>query len=367
MTLLATPFHARAAEANRFNAWENRSGFTLASRYSHADEEAVAARFGAVLADISWHWRMQFTGSHAVEFVSKLFTRDVASLAQGTALDTLWLNDAGAVRGAGTVVRFAEDSFVLISTHEDAEWITGAARLFDVTVRDLTTVEGGLALIGPAAQKIMSAAGMDANLPPMTFGRLVWRGLAVTLSRVGLGYELWCDPDSALIVWDRLMAAGRAYALRPAGQAALDTLEFESGVMRPGRDYQPARDGFTPGPSPQSLGLSSLVDRAHIFNGRAGVLGAGADTSLAGVLLDSDSPMPNATLTHRGLVVGRTLNSRFSPAMRCAVAFAILDGPWPANDLTAGTTPCRPVALPFLPIPAPIGATEIAPAAVHRD
>ena len=366
MTLLATPFHARAAEVNEFNAWENRGGFTLATCYSHAEEEAVAARFGAALADITWHWRVQLTGPRAVEFVSKLFTRDVTSLAPGTAMEALWLNDAGAVRGAGTVVRFAEDSFLLVSTHEDAEWITGAARLFDVAVRDLTTVEGGLALVGPAARKILTSAGIDGDLPAMTFGRLVWRGLVVTLSRIGLGYELWCEPDSALIVWDRLTAAGRAYALRLAGQAALDSLEFESGILRPGRDYQPARDGFTPQPSPQSLGLSGFVDRAHVFNGRAGMLGAGADALLAGVLLDSDAPVPNVTLTHRGRVVGRTLNSCFSPAMRCAVAFAILEGPWPPSDLMAGPTPCRPTALPFLPIPAPIGATENAPTAVQH-
>jgi glycine cleavage system aminomethyltransferase T len=111
--------------------------------------------------------------------------------------------------------------------------------------------------------------------------------------------------------------------------------------------------------------LSGLVDRAHVFNGRAGMLGAGADASLVGVLLDSDVPVPNLTLTQRGQVVGRTLNSRFSPAMQCAIAFAILTGPWPAGGLLAGATPCRPVALPFLPIPAPIGATENAPTAVQ--
>ena len=367
MTLLATPFHARAVEANRFNAWENRGGFTLATSYSRAEEEAVAARFGAVAADISWRWRVQLTGPHVAEFVSRLFTKDAAGLAQGTALKALWLNDAGAVRGAGTVARIAEDSFLLVCTLEDADWITGAARLFDVTIRDVTRVEGGLALVGPAVHRILSAAGIDAELPPMTFGRRIWRGLVVTLSRLGLGYELWCDPDSALIVWERLMAAGRPYALRPAGQAALDILEIESGVMHPGRDYQPARDGFTPGPSPQSLGLTGLVDRAHVFNGRAGVLAAGADSSLAGVLLDGDTPVPNATLTHRGQAVGRTLSSRFSPAMRCAIAFAILDGPWPASDLMAGSTPCRAAALPFLPIPAPIGATEHAPADVQQS
>jgi glycine cleavage system aminomethyltransferase T len=364
MNLLATPFHARAAQSNRHNAWETRGGFTLATCYSDTEEEALAARFGAVITDVSWHWRIELSGAQVVEFVSRLFTRNVASLRPGFAMEALWLNDTGAVRGAGTVARLADDTFLLFAAREDASWITSAARLYDVTVRERTTREGVLALIGPASFRLLRAAGLDAAVAPMTFGSIAWRGLDVTISRFGLGFELWCDSDSALIVWDRLRAAGRRYALRPAGQAALDILEFESGIMRAGRDYAPARDGFAAQPSPQSLGLSALVDRSHIFNGRAGVLAAGPDTSLGGVLLDSETPVDKVALTHQGREIGHTLAARYSPAMRCAIAFAILNGPWPASAVSAGATPCRPAALPFLPLPAPMDATETATAAV---
>ena len=364
MTLRATPFHARAAEANRFNAWENRGGCTLASRYGRSDEEAVAARFGAVIADISWHWRAEIAGPRAREFAFRLFTRDVSALAIGTAKEALWLNDAGAVRGAGSVARLAEDRFLLVSTLEDSDWVASAARLYDVAVRDVTAEEGGLALIGPTARKILTAAGIDTDVAPMATRRFDWRGLDTVLSRFGLGYELWCDPDGALIMWDRLVTAGRGFALRPAGLEALDILEYESGVTRAAREFRPARDGFAPQPSPQSLGLSGLVDRAHVFNGRTGVIAAGSDASLAGVVLDSEDPVDGAPLTHDGRTVGRMLNSRFSPAMRAVIGMAILADPWPAGRLMAGPTPCRPVALPFLPIPAPIGATENMPASV---
>jgi len=364
MSLLATPFHARAAELSRNNVWETRNGFTLASCYGRTDDEALAARFGAVLADISWHWRIEIAGLRAVEFVSRLFTRNPASLMPGMALEALWLNDAGAVRGAGTLARTGEDSFRLVAALEDADWIARAARLYGVTIADKTAAEGGLALIGPAASKVLDAAGLDGAPEPMSARRVSWRGLDVTLSRFGLGYELWCEPDIALIAWDRLVAAGQGWALRPAGQAALDILEFESGLMRAGRDYRPARDGFAPQPSPQSLGLGGLVDRSHIFNGRAGVFAGGPDSPLSGVLLDGEKPVPGAVLTHQGRALGRTLSSRFSPAMRCAIAFAIVPGTWPASGLMAGTMPCRAAALPFLPIPAPMDATEPSPAAV---
>ncbi len=357
--LRATPFHARAVEANRLNAWESRAGFTLASHYGVVEEETVAARFGAVLADISWYWRAAISGARAGELVSRFFTRNASALGVGAALDALWLNDAGAVRGAGSVIREERDGFVLVSAQEDMDWLAGAADLYDVTVRE-SSAQGVLSLVGPASARILSAAGLDANLPPLAKRRRQWRGLEVSLSRLGMGFEIWCEADDALIVWDRLMAAGRPFALVPVGQIALDTIEFESGIMRPGREFTPARDGFAPQPSPQSLGLCALVDRTHMFNGRSGYLAGGPDTTLWGVLLDGETPIAGTPLHHEGRAVGRTLGARYSPALQQVIAFALLDEPLPAGDLKAGTLSCRPTGLPFLPIPSPMGTTESA-------
>jgi glycine cleavage system aminomethyltransferase T len=357
MNLNASPFHARAVEANRLNTWENRGGFTLAADYGSVEEEAIAARFGAVVADVSWHPRVELSGEQAPAFVARLCTRNAAALGLGAALEVLWLNDAGAVRGQGTVIRIAANRFLLASAAADGEWIENAARLYGVAVTDRTRSEGVLALIGPASGKILKAAGLDGDLPLLCFRTAVWRGLDVSLSRLGLGFEIGCSSEDALIVWDRLAAAGRSYALLPAGQAALDILETESGVLSPLRDYTPAREGFATVPTPQSLGLSALVDRAHLFNGRAGFLAAGPDTRLAGILLDGDSPRPGTPLRRGSEPVGRTLGGRFSPALRQAIAFASVPETLPDGLLTAGGSAARLIGLPFLPIPA---ATETA-------
>ncbi len=361
MSLNATPFHARAVEANRLNAWENRGGFTLAADYGSVEEEAIAAHFGAVMADVSWHWRVELSGDQAPAFVARLFTRDAAALGFGAALEVLWLNDAGAVRGQGTVIRTAANRFLLASAAADAEWIANAARLYGVAVTDRTGSGGVLALIGPAAGKILKAAGLDDNLPPLCFRRTVWRGLDISLSRLGLGFEIGCNTDDALIVWDRLAAAGRSYALLPAGQAALDILETESGILRPLRDYTPACEGFVAAPMPQSLGLSALVDRAHLFNGRAGFLAAGPDTRLVGVLVDGAVPRPETPLLYGSEAAGRTLGGRFSPVLRQAIAFAAVPETLPESPLTVGGCAARLIGLPFLPVPV---ATETAAPAV---
>jgi aminomethyltransferase len=355
MTLDASPFHARAVEANRLNAWENRGRFTLAAHYGSVAEEAIAARFGAVLADVSWHWRVELSGDEAPALVSRLFTRDAAALGIGAAMEVLWLNDAGAVRGQGTVIRLERTRFLLVSAADDADWIDAAARLYRVRVEDRTRTDGALALIGPAAEKILKAAGLEAGLSPLSLRRLDWRGLPVSLARLGLGVTIGCSADDAPVVWDRLFAAGRPFALMPAGQAALDILEIESGIVRPLRDYTPAHEGFAATPTPQALGLGALVDRAHLFNGRAGVLAAGPATALAGFLVEGEPPRPGTPVQHGTETVGRTLGSRFSPAMQQAIAMAVLPDPAPEGPFTIGGSICRPVELPFLPNPA---ATE---------
>ena len=357
--LRATPFFTRTAEANRLNRWENRGGFTLATSYGDPHAEAVAARFGAVLADISWHWRVAIVGERAEEFVSCLFTRDVSKLAPGASSDTLWLNDGGGVRGIGSLLRTGRDSFLLISEAADMPWISQAALLYGVTIRDVTTEQGVLKLAGPFAAKVLEAAGLNIDLAPHALRKYFWKGLEVALSRLG-GYEVWCTPDDALIVWDRLVEAGHSFALCPAGQTAMDIFVMESGMLRPRHDFEPARDGFSPEPSVRSLGLLDHVEQDHDFNGRAGVLAGTGGKVLAGLLLDSDVPAPHMLLMRNGHPVGRTLGSLFSFALDRAIALAVLepDASAPGTALQIAGSSGLTAALPFLPNPVPILASD---------
>ncbi|HUB85734.1 MAG TPA: hypothetical protein VL971_08575, partial [Rhizomicrobium sp.] len=196
-TLRATPFHGRAAARNPFNRWTARNGFTLASDYGDANQEVLAARTRVAMADISWRWRFFVKGVQAAQFLSRLVTRNVGELSAGQSVKALWLNDGGAVRGAGVFARFASDSFLVASAATDADWFQSAASAFAVTLDDVTDREGGVALIGPYAAAVLTAAGLDAGIAPLNFRKLFWRGLDVTISRWGEqnGYEIWCAAD----------------------------------------------------------------------------------------------------------------------------------------------------------------------------
>lgn len=326
----ATPFHARAAGSNSGNRWARRNGFTLAEDYGDAQAEALAARTNVGIADISWRWRVFLNGSRSPELLSRLATRNGSILLPGESLKALWLNDGGAVRGAGLFARYANDQFLLISADTDNSWISEAARPFGVSLQDMTERTGGLALIGPYAEAVLDAAGLEVNLASLAFQKLFWRGLDVTISRWGEqgGYEIWCKADDCLVLWDRLMRSGARFGIRPVGTAAADILDIETGIPRPARDYMPAKDGFNFVPTPASLGLESLIDEQHVaFNGRARWLAhrVAETRALVGIEIDTEIPVPFATMMCGGKVSGHTLTSVRSPFLRRAIALAQVD------------------------------------------
>jgi aminomethyltransferase len=358
--ILATPFHAPASAANRFTRWKIRNGWRLATDYGSAQDEAVAARLNCVVADISWRWRIAIEGCRAEEFLSRLVTRDPAKLAPGMALKALWLNDDGGVRGAGVIARYGLESFRLISTAADHDWIARAAALSDVTVREIGREEGGLAIIGPHARHVVEAAGLDPALELSNFRKIAWRGLDVTLSRFGEhgGYELWCKAGDGAIVWDRIAKAGAAFAIGQAGLDAMDILDLEVGVPRPGRDYEPAREGFGAEPSPFDLNLEALIEDDHKrFNGRAALQGIRKTKARVGLEFDSEIPAPHTPLLRGTETVGRTWSSLCSPALRRAIALAQvnLDAAAPGTELVCGGRTARVCALPLLPVPDSVG------------
>ncbi len=372
MMLRRTPFHDRAAEANRDNAWLPRGGFTLAAHYTSIAEEALAARLRVAMADISWRWRVALEGGRAGEMLSHLVTRDATKLAPGEALKALWLTDGAGVRGAGVVVRCASDAFLLASAAPDAAWFERAAVRFGVDVRE--KCGAGLAVIGPYAAYVLRQAELDAILDPLRFRKVRWNGLDVTLSRWGEhgGYEIWCEGDDAPLVWDRIARAGEAFGILPAGVGAMDVLDIEAGVLRPERDYDPARSAADTAPSPQSLGLERLIDEQHTdFTGRRGLLAArqAEQTTIVGLEIESDQPASHTPLIVGGRTVGHAVASCYSPALRRAIAIARME----TTASEAGTmlmltlaptrrhrefreVGARVARLPFLPAPDPLPA-----------
>ena len=165
------------------------------------------------------------------------------------------------------------------------------------------------------------------------------------------------------------MRAGAAYGIVPAGVAAMDVLDLEAGVPRPELDYKPARAATDAEPMPATLGLTSLIDDAHHgFNGRRAFLAAKPSRKLVGLEINSDEPAPFTPVMLSDKIVGHTLRSVYSPALKRAIALATIDDAVAAATPLSLTLPpqmakpelrkaaARVTNLPFLEKPASIDA-----------
>jgi glycine cleavage system aminomethyltransferase T len=197
-------------------------------------------------------------------------------------------------------------------------------------------------------------------LEALAFRKMFWRGLDITLSRFGEhgGFEVWCNPDDGPLVWSRIVDASGPFAMRLCGLNAMDVIDLEAGVPRPGRDYETAHGGFSTSPTPSDLGLESLIDTDHLlFNGRASYLSSPRVRARVGIELNDRNPAPHMPLLRNGQRVGETMSSLYSPALQRAIALASVDlsATEPGARLTLrGGAFVTVVGLPFLPIPDPI-------------
>ena len=103
----------------------------------------------------------------------------------------------------------------------------------------------------PGAESILTEVVWTAPDRP-TLEELTWfrftvgrigdmKGPPIIISRTGytgeLGYEVWCHPRDALLVWDAIWEAGQPYGLTPLGLEALDILRIESGLILQGQEF----------------------------------------------------------------------------------------------------------------------------------
>src|SRR5262249_20258943 len=90
------------------------------------------------------------------------------------------------------------------------------------------------------------------------------QGAPILVSRTGytgeLGYEVWCHPRDALVVWDTVWEAGQPHGLTPLGLEALDLLRIEAGLVFAGYEFDDQTDPFEAG-----IGFTVALDKDDEF------------------------------------------------------------------------------------------------------
>ncbi len=161
------------------------------------------------------------------------------------------LNERGRLIGDFTLCRIAEERVLLVGTYAAEKyylrWFADTQPGEGVVIRPCAMEYAGLSVAGPNSRALLqqlvnedlsndaypflSFRPMDVGMIPALVGRVSFTG--------DLGYEIWVTADYQRALYDRLLAAGRRFSLRPFGGRALNAMRLEKSFGTWAREYRP--------------------------------------------------------------------------------------------------------------------------------
>src|SRR4030095_9080877 len=268
---IGTAFHERTfalCESLNYREW---SGYYAVSSYEpHHEHEYNAIRNAAALIDISPLFKYRVNGPDASRLVDRIITRDVRKISVGQVVYTPWCDEHGKVIDDGTVSRLEENVYRWTAADPSLRWLTQNSVGLDVQLEDISESVAALALQGPTSGRLLKSIA-DADVEHLKYFKVTSgsiEGVPVEISRTGytgdLGYEIWVAADSALKVWDTLIARGNAFDIKPAGMLALDVARIEAGLLLIDIDFNSSKKALIDDQkyTPFEMGLGGVV-RPH--------------------------------------------------------------------------------------------------------
>ncbi|WP_037627911.1 sarcosine oxidase subunit delta family protein [Streptomyces aureus] len=304
--------------------------------------ECAAARDGVALMDASTLGKIDVQGPDASVFLDRLYTNMMSTLKVGMIRYGVMCRPDGMVFDDGTVIRLAQNHFLVTTTTGNAaavldwmeEWQQTEWPGLKVHCTSVTEQWATVALVGPRSRDVLGALAPQLAVGKDDFPFMAWRettvaGIGARVCRISfsgeLAYEINVSPWEALTLWQSLHEAGSPYGITPYGTETMHVLRAEKGYPIIGQDT----DGTV---TPQDLGMGWAVSKKKPdFIGRRSY--ARADTvrpdrkHLVGLLpvdpavflpegthlvADSELPAPpvpmlgHVTSSYRSAALGRT-------------------------------------------------------------
>jgi aminomethyltransferase len=320
--------HIRAgARMVEFAGWE------MPVQYAGILDEHQAVRERAGLFDVSHMGEVVFRGPRALEALSRAFTNDLTTCADGQAqYGCLCREDGGIVDDVVVYRRSERDLLVCVNAanrQKDFEWLRAAGSAVPgVEVTNESDAWAQLALQGPLAATILQTL-TQSDLPSIRTYRFAEgevAGIRCLIARTGYtgedGFELFCTSGRGPDLWSALMRAGASQGLMPAGLGARDSLRLEMAYRLYGSDMNDTT-------SPLEAGLAWVVKlEKGDFLGRAALLAQkerGLTRKLVGfTLTDAGIPRHGYRALKDGAPVGEVTSGTKSPTTGAAIGLAYL-------------------------------------------
>jgi aminomethyltransferase len=253
---LASYFASRGIATQAFAA-----GVTTPRRFTDPRSEHLATRRHAGLFDFSFMGCWEITGRDSLAFLQSLQTRNLRMLGAGRLVYTLLCRPDGTVLNDATVWCHHRHAYWLFTGRRaDGGHVARHALPFSVEVREISSVNGVLAVQGPRSAAILSRL-LDlpqlGTLAYFQFTAAQVLGGPAWIARIGYsgesGFELVVPAAAGAVLWERLRRDGAPYGMAECGFGAADSLRIEAGHML---FSQELREDATP----FELGLGRLVE-----------------------------------------------------------------------------------------------------------
>ncbi|MGW7260237.1 sarcosine oxidase subunit delta family protein [Streptomyces sp. NPDC054834] len=233
--------------------------------------ECRAAREGVAFMDASTLGKIDVQGPDAALFLDRLYTNMMSTLKVGMIRYGVMCRLDGMVFDDGTVIRLAQDRFLVTTTTGNAaavldwmeEWLQTEWPELRVHCTSVTEQWATVALVGPRSREVLGSLAPELAVANEDFPFMAWRETAVAgidarVCRISfsgeLAYEINVSPWNALALWEALHEAGAAHGITPYGTETMHVLRAEKGYPIIGQDT----DGTV---TPHDLGMSWAVSK----------------------------------------------------------------------------------------------------------
>ncbi|MFK7854813.1 MAG: FAD-dependent oxidoreductase [Granulosicoccus sp.] len=322
-----------------FNAKE-QPGLTFGRPdwFSTVQDEVMAAHEYAAVFDLSTFGKIDVIGPEAEAFLMHTCA-GYMNRAPGSVIYSAVLNNKGTFESDLTALRLSQNHYRLFvgtsSIRRDLAWFTRAikrdavssrAKVFDVSVVDVTEQYAVLALMGPEAASIIGKLeGGFEQIAYFKHATGMLGGVPVQVSRMSYvgeyGWEISCKVEHSVSLFKQLVAAGA----KPAGLFAQTSMRIEKGFRAMGHEL----DSDV---TPAQAGLDKFMRKGGGFVGYE-ALAEGIDSlpylRVVSVALDDVNAVPigHEPIIFNGRIVGKTTSCSFGYRLGKPVALAQLIEP----------------------------------------
>ncbi len=310
------------------------AGFEMPVQYTGITSEHTAVRTAAGIFDVSHMGEFRLAGAGSLAFLQRVTINDAAVLEVGQAqYSAMCYSDGGLVDDL-LVYRRADHYLLVVNAaniDQDFEWLQSNAAQ-DCALENISDQLALLAVQGPASRGIVAQV-LDAELDNLQFyhcREAQAYGRDLLLSRTGytgeLGFELYCDPETAPRLWDDLLSAGEAAGLQAVGLGARDTLRLEMKYCLYGQDITAETNPIEAG-----LGWITKLGKGKFIGSQAlaRVKEEGPRRRLvAFVMQERAIPRPGYTIIAGDAPVGRVTSGTQSPTLKQGIGLGYVDRPF---------------------------------------